>query len=295
MRQASKPFTLHVADAAITDLRARLARTRYPDEPPLPAWSTGTSLAYLESLIDYWQSGFDWRAWEAKLNAFPQFTLPLHGIDVHFIHAPSRKPGAPALVLSHGWPGSVFEFHKIIPLLTEHFTVVAPSLPGYTLSFKPGQPRFGVIEIAETFAALMTALGYEQFCAQGGDWGCFITSVLAHRFPQRLQGIHINLLPVGRHPAMLADPNAEEKSMSTCRTTQPAALACGAHLHRHPRPDAHAKGRPLRGARAARAAGRRHHRVLCRARLTNPRLHRRARRAFLPIRKWVVCRNRRRT
>lgn len=211
MRQASKPFTLHVADAAITDLRARLARTRYPDEPPLPAWSTGTSVAYLESLIDYWQSGFDWRAWEAKLNAFPQFTLPVHGIDVHFIHAPSRKAGAPALLLSHGWPGSVFEFHKIIPLLTEQFTVVAPSLPGYTLSFKPGQPRFGVIEIAETFAALMTALGYEQFCAQGGDWGCFITSVLAHRFPQRLQGIHINLLPVGRHPAMLADPNAEEK------------------------------------------------------------------------------------
>ena len=130
---------------------------------------------------------------------------------LHFIHAPSRKLGAPALVLSHGWPGSVFEFHKIIPLLTEHFTVVAPPLPGYTLSFKPGQPRFGVIEIAETFAALMTALGYEQFCAQGGDWGCFITSVLAHRFPQRLQGMHINLLPVGRHPAMLAEPNAEEK------------------------------------------------------------------------------------
>ena len=116
------------------------------------------------------------------------------------------------LLLSHGWPGSVFEFHKIIPLLTEHFHVVAPSLPGYTLSFKPGQPRFGVIEIAEIFAELMSALGYEKFGAQGGDWGSFITSVLGHRFPQRMIGIHINLLPVRRDPAMLPNPNAEEKA-----------------------------------------------------------------------------------
>ena len=145
---ASKPFTLHIPDAEITDLRERLARTRFPDEPPLEPWSTGTSLAYLKPLIDYWQNGFDWRAWEGKLNGFPQFTLPIRGIDVHFIHAPSRKANAMPLLLSHGWPGSVFEFHKIIPLLTEHFTVVAPSLPGYTLSFKPGQPRFGIVEMA---------------------------------------------------------------------------------------------------------------------------------------------------
>jgi pimeloyl-ACP methyl ester carboxylesterase len=202
---------LHIPDAEITDLRERLARTRFPDEPPLEPWSTGTSLAYLKPLIDYWQNGFDWRVWEGKLNGFPQFTLPIRGIDVHFIYARSRKPNAMPLLLSHGWPGSVFEFHKIIPLLTEHFTVVAPSLPGYTLSFKPGQPRFGIVEVAEMFAELMSALGYTRFGAQGGDWGSFITSVLGHRFPQRMTGIHLNLLPVRRDPAMLPNPNAEEK------------------------------------------------------------------------------------
>ena len=113
----------------------------------------------MKSLVDYWQDGFDWRAWEEKLNSFPQFTLPIGGIDVHFIHAPSRKPDAMPLLLSHGWPGSVFEFHKLLPLLTEHFTVIAPSLPGYTLSFKPGQQRFGIAEIADLYAELMTALG----------------------------------------------------------------------------------------------------------------------------------------
>ena len=208
---APKSFTLHVPDAEVADLRERLARTRFPDEPPLEPWSTGTSLAYLKSLIAYWQNGFDWRAWEGKLNGFPQFTLPIRGIDVHFIHAPSRKAGAMPLLLSHGWPGSVFEFHKIIPLLTEHFTVIAPSLPGYTLSFTGGQPRFGVVDMAEMFAELMSVLGYERFGAQGGDWGSFITSVLGHRFPERMTGIHLNLLPVRRDPAMLPNPNAEEK------------------------------------------------------------------------------------
>ena len=207
-----KPFELHIPEAAVADLRERLARTRLPDEPPLPPWSTGTSVAYLKSLLDYWRDGFDWRAWEARLNSFPQYTVPIRGIDLHVIHAPARKPNAMPLLLSHGWPGSVFEFHKIIPLLTEHFTVVAPSLPGYTLSFRPGQQRFGVIEIAEVFAELMSTLGYERFGAQGGDWGSFVTSVLGHRYPQRLTGIHLNLLPLRRDPSMLQNPNAEEQA-----------------------------------------------------------------------------------
>src|ERR1044072_7787918 len=205
------PFTLSIPDPEIADRKARLARSRFPDEPPLEPWSTGTSLAYLTSLIDYWQNGFDWRAWEAKLTGFPQFALPIRGIDVHFIRARARKPDAMPLLLSHGWPGSVFEFHKIIPLLTEHFTVVAPSLPGYTLSFKPGQQRFGIVEVAEIFAELMSALGYQRFGAQGGDWGSFITSVLGHRVPERVTGIHLSLLPVRRDPATLPNPDAEEK------------------------------------------------------------------------------------
>jgi pimeloyl-ACP methyl ester carboxylesterase len=206
-----KPFTLLIPDAAIAELRERLARTRWPDEPPLPPWSTGTSVAYLRELIDYWRTGFDWRVWEANLNSFPQFTIPIRGIDLHFIRVPSRRPDAMPLLISHGWPGSVFEFHKILPLLAEHFTVIAPSLPGYTLSFKPGQQRFGITEIADLYAELMDTLGYPRYGVQGGDWGGFLASVMGLRFPQRLTGIHLNLLAVRRDPKMLENPNAQEK------------------------------------------------------------------------------------
>ena len=206
-----KPFTLLIPDAAIAELRERLARTRWPDEPPLPPWSTGTSVAYLRELIDYWRTGFDWRVWEANLNSFPQFTIPIRGIDLHFIRVTSRRPDAMPLLISHGWPGSVFEFHKILPLLAEHFTVIAPSLPGYTLSFKPGQQRFGITEIADLYAELMDTLGYPRYGVQGGDWGGFLASVMGLRFPQRLTGIHLNLLAVRRDPKMMENPNAQEK------------------------------------------------------------------------------------
>jgi pimeloyl-ACP methyl ester carboxylesterase len=207
-----KPFTLHVPDADIAELRQRLARTRWPDEPPGEPWSTGTSLSYMKGLADYWQTGFDWRAWEGKLNGFRQFTATVGGIDLHFIHEPGRGPNPMPLLISHGWPGSVFEFHKLIPLLTEHFTVVAPSLPGYALSFKPGQKRFGVGDIADLYAELMTdVLGYGRFGVQGGDWGGFVASVMGLRFPERVAGIHLNLLAVRRDPKMIESPTPEEK------------------------------------------------------------------------------------
>src|SRR5918995_3607472 len=159
-----KPFRLHVPDAAIADLHERLARTRFADEPPLQPWSTGTSLAYLKELVLHWHRGFDWRAQEAKLNAFRQYAVPIRGIELHFIHEPGRGANPMPLLISHGWPGSVWEFNRLIPLLTEEFSVVAPSLPGFTLSFRPGQPRFGVEEIADLFAELMSdGLGYERF------------------------------------------------------------------------------------------------------------------------------------
>jgi microsomal epoxide hydrolase len=207
-----KPFTLHVPDAEIAELRQRLARTRWPDEPPGDPWSTGTSLLYMKGLADYWQTGFDWRAWEGKLNGFRQLTATVGGIDLHFIHEPGRGPNPMPLLISHGWPGSVFEFHKLIPLLTEHFTVVAPSLPGYALSFKPGQKRFGVGDIADLYAELMTdVLGYGRFGVQGGDWGGFVASVMGLRFPERVAGIHLNLLAVRRDPKMIESPTPEEK------------------------------------------------------------------------------------
>jgi len=126
---AARPYTLNVPDAQIADLKHRLALTRWPDEPPLEPWSTGTSLAYMKALTEYWRTSFDWRRWEARLNGFRQFTVPIGGIDLHFIHEPGRRRDAMPLLISHGWPGSVLEFHKLIPLLREHFTVVALRFP----------------------------------------------------------------------------------------------------------------------------------------------------------------------
>ena len=185
-------------------MRERLARTRLPDEPPLEPWSTGSSLSYIRELVGYWHSGFDWRAQEARINRFRQFAVSLCGIELHFIHEPGSGTDAMPLLLSHGWPGSIVEFLELIPLLAERFTVVAPSLPGYTLSFKPGQARFGVEEIAECFAQLMTRLGYQRFAVQGGDWGAFIGSRLAAQYPQRVIGLHLNLLAVRRDPKIPA-------------------------------------------------------------------------------------------
>jgi pimeloyl-ACP methyl ester carboxylesterase len=215
-------FTLHITDAVIADLRERLGRTRFPDQAPGEPWAYGTNVAWMEGLVAYWRERFDWRAQEARLNRFPQFRTPLHGIDLHFLHVPGKGPDPCPLLLSHGWPGSVFEFLEIIPRLTDParfggdpadaFTVVAPSLPGYGLSFAPGQKRFGVEEIADCFAALMTeVLGYRRFTAQGGDWGAFITTRLAHLHPERLIGMHVNMLPIRRDPKMVADPTPDER------------------------------------------------------------------------------------
>ncbi|MGD9801944.1 MAG: epoxide hydrolase family protein [Hyphomicrobiaceae bacterium] len=216
-----EPFRLHISEDALSDLKDRLARVRWPETPPVEPWSTGTSIAYMQELVAYWRDHFNWREQEARLNGFRQFKVPLAGIDLHFIHELGKGPAPIPLLLSHGWPGSVVEFTQILPRLTDParfgadpadaFTVVAPSLPGYTLSFAAGQPRFGVVEIAKTFAALMTdVLGYKRFGAQGGDWGAFVTSRLGYEFPERLLGIHINLLAV-RRDASLKDPTPEER------------------------------------------------------------------------------------
>ena len=218
-----RPFTLRVPDETLADLRARLDRVRWPDEAPGAGWTHGTSLAYLRELVAYWRQRYDWRAHEARLNGWRQFTVPVGGIDIHFVHEPGVGPAPLPLLLAHGWPGSIVEFQRIIPMLTDPvrfggdaadaFTVVAPSLPGYTLSFRPGQPRVGVVEIADLFATLMTdVLGYRRFAAQGGDWGAFIASCLGAAYPERLAGIHVNLLAVRRDQAAPAAPTAEEQT-----------------------------------------------------------------------------------
>jgi microsomal epoxide hydrolase len=242
-----------VPDGVLTDLRERLARTRWPDEPPGAGWRYGTDLGYLHRLCEHWRTRYDWRIHEARLNAFRQFTVPLSGIDLHFIHEPGTGPDPMPLLLSHGWPGSVWEFHQIIPRLTDParfggdpadaFTVVAPSLPGYGFSFRPGQPRFGVPEIAATFAALMTdVLGYGRFGAQGGDWGSFVSARIAADHPERLAGIHLNMMPLRRdvprdRPAGSSEEAAylkelegflrEETGYQWIQGTRPQTLAYG--------------------------------------------------------------------
>ena len=204
-----RPFSLHVADEALADLRARLALTRYPDRTPGEAWAYGTDPDWLRGLVGYWRDGFDWRAQEARLNAFPQFKLALGGIEMHTLHVQGRGPRPMPLLLAHGWPGSVFEFLELIPRLTDPasfggdaadaFTVVAPSLPGFGLSFEAGQKRFSVEEMADLFEQLMTeVLGYPRFAAQGGDWGSFVGSRLAYAHADKLIGLHLNFMPLRR-------------------------------------------------------------------------------------------------
>jgi pimeloyl-ACP methyl ester carboxylesterase len=217
------PFKLRIPDADIADLRVRLARSRFPDQAPGDAWAYGTDVAYLRGLVEYWRDGFDWRAQEAALNAFPQFRVGIDGLDLHYLHVDGVGPNPMPLLLLHGWPGSVFEFLEIIPLLTDPvrfggdardaFTVVAPSLPGYGLSFQPGQKRFGVPEMADCVATLMhDVLGYSRFGAQGGDWGAAVTSRLGYAHADRMIGIHINMMmAAGRDPAAFQNPTEEEK------------------------------------------------------------------------------------
>ena len=210
------PFTLHVPDADIADLRERLARARWPDAAPGDPWAFGTSVDYLRELVAYWRDGFDWRAQEAKLNAYPQFKVAKPDIDLHWLHVPGKGPNPTPLLLMHGWPGSVFEFVDFIPRLTDPaafggdpadaFTIVAPSLPGYGLSFRPGQARYGVEEIGACMGGLMSDLGYARFGVQGGDWGGITAAYMAAVMPERMIGAHVNLLAVPRDAKAAADP-----------------------------------------------------------------------------------------
>ena len=219
-----RPFELKIPDSAIQDLRERLARTRFPDQAPGDPWAYGTDLAWMRELVEYWQTKFNWRAQEARLNAFPQFKVELGGVDIHYLHVQGKGPMPMPLLLSHGWPGSVFEFLVLIPMLTDParfggdpadaFTVVAPSLPGFGLSFTAGQPRLGVEQMADAFASLMKdVLGYPRFATQGGDWGASVSSRLGFAHPDKTIGVHLNLLPLRRDPTRVlsAVPTPEER------------------------------------------------------------------------------------
>ena len=200
-----KPFRIAVSDEVLEDLFERLRHTRFPGEVANSGWDYGTNLAYLKALVVYWRDRYDWRAAETALNALPQFTARVNGLELHFVHARGRGPAPLPLLFSHGWPGSFWEVSKILGPLTDPaahggdpadaFDVVAPSLPGYGFSEDPRAPGMHPAAMADLFAALMTeVLGYPRFGAQGGDWGAIITSRLAYAHADKLAGIHLNML-----------------------------------------------------------------------------------------------------
>lgn len=188
-----EPFSIRIDGAVLDDLRARLRNTRWPDEIEGAGWDYGTNRDYLRELCAYWCEVFDWRAQEARLNALPHYLADVDGARIHFIHIRGEEPDSPALLLTHGWPGSFYEFTKLIPLLVAapgSFDIVVPSLPGYGFSPAP-ERRFASASVPELWVALMQGLGYERFGAHGGDIGGGITARLGQRHPDMLIGIHV--------------------------------------------------------------------------------------------------------
>ena len=259
------PFRVQIDDDVVTDLRDRLARTRWPDAEAVDDWSQGLPLAYAQELCAYWRDEYDFAKAEARLNRAPQFRTSLDGggpdaLDVHFVHARSPHEDALPLVLTHGWPGSVVEFCEVIePLVdpTAHggdasdaFHVVCPSLPGYGFSDKPRATGWGVPRIARAWAQLMARLGYERYAAQGGDWGSFVTTSIGQQDAAHLVGIHIQLPIAPLLPEMLADltpveehrwpraPTTAGGTRGTPRSSRPVRRPSGTGLPTRPRSSA---------------------------------------------------------
>jgi pimeloyl-ACP methyl ester carboxylesterase len=204
------PFRIAIPDAALADLTTRLHNTRWPEPEPVDDWSQGIPLSYTRDLAAYWADGYDWRARETALNRFDQFTTEIDGLDIHFIHQRSPRSDAFPLLLTHGWPGSVVEFHKVIePLTAAGFDVVCPSLPGFGFSGKPSGTGWNIERIARAWDTLMVRLSYPRFGAQGGDWGAAVTRQIG-RNVGHCAAIHTNM-PIGSPPAdMLDNPSEEE-------------------------------------------------------------------------------------
>lgn len=214
-----RPFRARIPDAAIMDLRRRLATTRWPDKETVADDTQGPQLARLKELVQYWGKEYEWRKGEAKLNALPQFITTIDGVDIHFIHVRSKHPNALPLVVAHGWPGSVFEQIKLIGPLTDPtrfggraedaFDVVIPSLPGYGFSSRPTEAGWGLERIGQAFDVLMKRLGYQKYVAQGGDWGAGIVQAMGRTVSTGLLGIHTNLpatIPNDIGPALGGGP-----------------------------------------------------------------------------------------
>lgn len=215
-----EPFKIDIPDSALEELKQRLALTRWPDTETVEDWSQGTPLSYMKEVVDYWQTGYDWRKVEAELNALPQYKATVQGLPIYFIHIRSPEPTARPLIMTHGWPGSVLEFMKVLGPLTDPkahggaaedaFHVVCPALPGYGFSGKPQTAGWGVEKIADAWSELMVGLGYERYFAQGGDWGAIVTQTIALRDTTHCAAIHTNM-PIVTPPADMMDDLTEKE------------------------------------------------------------------------------------
>ena len=212
-----RPYRIEVPDAVLDDLRERLARTRWPEAETVDDWSQGIPLAYTRELAGYWADGYDWRTREAALNRFDHYLTEIDGLDIHFIHQRSPHDDALPLLLTHGWPGSVVEFHKVIePLVNpasgrpeDAFHVICPSLPGYGFSGRPTDTGWGVEKIAEAWETLVGRLGYDRYGAQGGDWGAAVTTQIGRNRGHCI-AIHLNM-PMARPAAGSGDLTEDEQ------------------------------------------------------------------------------------
>jgi pimeloyl-ACP methyl ester carboxylesterase len=240
-----------VSDAELDDLRERLRRTRWPDQVAGAGWAYGIPLDYMQDVCRYWAEQYDWRAREARLNGFEQFRTTIDGLGIHLIHARSPERDAFPLVITHGWPGSVVEFLKVIGPLTDPvrhggdaadaFHVVCPSLPGYAFSDRPAEPGWDAERTAKAWAVLMDQLGYPRYGAQGGDWGSFVSTVLANHDPDHCAALHLNMPIAPPDPATMDDlTDAEKRSLEDAaaydkhdsgymkqQSTRPQTLAYG--------------------------------------------------------------------
>jgi epoxide hydrolase len=216
------PFTLSIPQDALDDLARRLDAARWPEREPVDDWSQGAPLAKVRALCDHWRNGYDWRRCEARLNELGQHRTELDGLGIHFLHVRSPHPQAMPLLLTHGWPGSVIEFMKVIGPLTDPvahggdaadaFHVVAPSLPGFGFSDKPDASGWNVARIADAWIVLMARLGYDRWCAQGGDWGAAVTTAIGAARPPGCAAIHVNMPLVYPGPDDMAAPTPEEQA-----------------------------------------------------------------------------------
>ena len=200
-----KKFNIEIPQSKLDDLQQRLTLTRWPEKETPDDWTQGIPLSYMKEIHDYWLNDYDWRKHEKEINKFPQFQKTINELDVHFIHFKSPHKNAKPLIITHGWPGSVVEFFKVIEQLADPkidgsnaeiaFDVITPSLPGFGFSGKPTKPGFGVEKIADTFSKLMQTLGYEKYFAQGGDWGAAVTTALGTQ-DSNCEAIHLNMAVV---------------------------------------------------------------------------------------------------